>query len=229
MHIPDGYISPQTCGISFALMAPGWAWASRKLKRTLRTEQVPLLSMAAAFSFVIMMFNIPFPGGTTGHVVGGTLAAVVLGPAAAVMAISVALVIQALFFQDGGLLALGANCFNLALVGPLLGYWVYRVGSLGAPVSSSRHSFAAGAGAYAGINASGVATAIMLGIQPILYQSPEGQPLYCPYGLVEALSAIGVAHLLVFGWVEAVMTGLIIAYLQKSDIPLAFTASARAS
>ena len=112
MHIPDGYLGPPTSGTLFAVMIPFWIAASRIAKRTLRAKQVPLLAIGAAFSFVIMMFNVPIPGGSTGHAVGGVLVAILLGPWAAMIAITVALVIQALLFGDGGITAIGANCFN---------------------------------------------------------------------------------------------------------------------
>ena len=116
MHIPDGYLGPPTSGALFAVMIPLWIAAARIVKQTLRTKQVPLLAIGAAFSFVLMMFNVPIPGGSTGHAVGGVLVAILLGPWAAMIAITVALVIQALLFGDGGILAFGANCFNMAVV-----------------------------------------------------------------------------------------------------------------
>src|SRR5512137_1254541 len=127
MHIPDGYLGPATCAASFAAMAPVWALASHNVKKSLQARQVPLLGVAAAFCFVIMMFNIPIPGGTTGHAVGGVLAAILLGPWAACIAVSVTLVLQALLFGDGGITALGANCCTMAFVMPFTGYAVYRL------------------------------------------------------------------------------------------------------
>ena len=112
MHIPDGYLSPSTCAGLCAAAAPFWYVSLRRVKRVLHTRLVPLLSVFAAFSFIVMMFNLPLPGGTTGHAVGVAVAAIVLGPAASILAISTALVIQAIFFGDGGITAIGANCFN---------------------------------------------------------------------------------------------------------------------
>src|SRR4051794_3635198 len=100
MHIPDGYLSPSTCAGLYAAAAPFWYIALRRLKHTLTTRMIPLISVFAAFSFVIMMFNLPLPGGTTGHAVGMGIAAIVVGPWASVIAISVALLIQAVFFGD---------------------------------------------------------------------------------------------------------------------------------
>src|ERR1700681_3518985 len=131
MHIPDGYLSPSTCAALYAGATPFWYVSLQKLKRRLNSRAVPLLSLFAAFSFVIMMFNLPLPGGTTGHAVGIGIATVVLGPWASMLAISIALVIQAIFFGDGGITAIGANCFNMAIAGSLAAYACYRLGSWG--------------------------------------------------------------------------------------------------
>src|SRR5690349_10433919 len=143
MHIPDGYLSPSTCAAFYALSASAWWVALRKIKRLLNSRLIPLISVFAAFSFVIMMFNLPLPGGTTGHAVGMGIAAVVLGPWGSMLAISVALVIQALFFGDGGITTLGANCFNMAIAGSLVAYWVYRALAGRAPLTSARRVVAA--------------------------------------------------------------------------------------
>ncbi len=115
---------------------------------------IPLLSVFAAFSFVIMMFNLPLPGGTTGHAVGVAIAAIVLGPWASILAISIALAIQALFFGDGGITTLGANCFNMAIVGSLVAYAIYRTVAAGrAALTSQRRVVAAAVAGYLAINA----------------------------------------------------------------------------
>ena len=126
MHIPDGYLSPATCAALYASSAPFWYVALRRLKRLLSTKLIPLLSVFAAFSFVVMMFNLPLPGGTTGHAVGVSIASIVLGPWASILAISIALFIQAVFFGDGGITAFGANSFNMAIAGSLVAYFTYR-------------------------------------------------------------------------------------------------------
>src|ERR1700694_4498935 len=101
MHIPDGYLSPATCAALYAGSAPFWYTALKRVKTKLHPRLVPLLSLFAAFSFVIMMFNLPLPGGTTGHAVGIGIATVVLGPWAAILSISFAILDQVLFFGDG--------------------------------------------------------------------------------------------------------------------------------
>ncbi|HEY5575813.1 MAG TPA: energy-coupling factor ABC transporter permease, partial [Clostridiaceae bacterium] len=126
MHIPDNYLSPSTCFVMAAVMVPVWKRASAKTKEELSKKKMPLLGICAAFSFLIMMFNIPLPGGTTGHAIGAVLVAILLGPYEAVVAVTIALAIQALFFGDGGILAFGANCFNMAFIMPFTGYYIYR-------------------------------------------------------------------------------------------------------
>ena len=215
MHIPDGYLGPATCGFFYLLMLPVWTAASRIVKKTLNARQVPLLAIGAAFSFVIMMFNVPIPGGTTGHAVGGVLVAILLGPWAACIAITVALVIQALLFGDGGVTAIGANCFNMAFVLPFAGYYIYKAISCKSAISSNRRVIAAGIAGYAALNIAAGMTGFAFGLQPLLYRTPNGQALYCPYGLNVTLPVMLGEHLLVFGWVEAIVTALVIKYLQK--------------
>src|SRR5579871_6848469 len=127
MHIPDGYLSPATCAVLYAGSAPFWYTSLQKMKRALNTRMVPLLSVFAAFSFIMMMFNLPLPGGTTGHATGVGIAAIALGPWGSIFSISIALLIQALFFGDGGITALGANCFNMAIAGSLISFAFYRM------------------------------------------------------------------------------------------------------
>src|ERR1700745_488752 len=148
MHIPDGYLSPSTCAVLYAGAGAGWYSALRRIKRTLTARMVPMISVFAAFSFVVMMFNLPLPGGTTGHAVGMGMASVVLGPWISILAISMALFIQALFFGDGGITAFGANCFNMAIVGSLVAYWTYRLFSFHAATISIRRVIAAGFAGY---------------------------------------------------------------------------------
>ncbi len=213
MHIPDGYLGPPTSGALFAVMIPLWIAAARIVKQTLRTKQVPLLAIGAAFSFVLMMFNVPIPGGSTGHAVGGVLVAILLGPWAAMIAITVALVIQALLFGDGGILAFGANCFNMAVVLPFVGYGVYRLLRGSTPRDSRHGALAAGIAGYVGIVAASLFAGVEFGLQPLLHHTAEGQALYCPYGLKFAVPAMVGQHLLVFGWIEATVTAFVVKYL----------------
>ena len=170
MHIPDGYLSPSTCAVLYGAALPFWYGAFARVKWLLNTRLVPLLAVASAFCFVIMMFNIPLPGGTTGHAVGVGAAAIVLGPWASMLALSIALMIQAVFFGDGGITTLGANCFNMAVAGSLVAFLVYRLIAGRAELTSSRRTIAAALAGYAAINASAFLTACELGIQPLVFQ-----------------------------------------------------------
>lgn len=221
MHIPDGYLGPQTYSIAYAAVLPFWIAASRKLNRTLRSKQVPLLALSAAFSFVIMMFNVPIHwGGTTGHAVGAVLIAILMGPWAACIAVSIALIIQALLFGDGGITCIGANCLNMAVIMPFAGYGVYRLIAGRSDVKSPLRWIGGAIGGYIGLVTAAVATGFEFGIQPMISHDASGHALYAPYPLSVAVPAMALEHLLVFGIVEAVVTGLVIAYIQRTDISL---------
>src|SRR5450759_1637012 len=188
MHIPDGYLSPVTAAVLFLLMLPFWARGTRRLREKIASQneaarQVPLIALIAAFSFVIMLFNLPLPGGTTGHAVGGALAAIVLGPEIASVAISIALIIQALFFGDGGILAIGANCFNMAVVLPYVSYAIYRWLSAKSPITSRRRLVGAALGGWVGLTTAAFFAGVEFGIQPFLFHTANGTPLYAPYPL----------------------------------------------
>ena len=216
MHIPDGYLSPQTYIPLFGVSLVCWSVALKKLKKELSTRQVPYLAMAAVFSFLIMMFNIPIPGGTTGHAVGAGIIAVLLGPWTAVIAVSVVLIIQALVFGDGGITAIGANCFNLAVVMPFVAWWVFRLirGSSTAPRRLAVAAFFSG---YVSLTVSAILVALQLGIQPLIAHAADGRPLYSPYPLSVALPVMALEHLLLFSIVEGAMTVLLFKYFLKNE------------
>jgi cobalt/nickel transport system permease protein len=220
VHIPDGYLSPSTCGTLGAVMVPFWVLAGRRVRKIVKSRYVPYVALGASFSFIVMMFNIPVPDGTTAHGVAGTLTAILLGPWAAVISVSVALVIQALFFGDGGVLALGANCFNMALVLPFVGYGVYRAMTRNVTLTSRRRAVAAGLGAYVGLNVAAMCTAVEFGIQPDLFKASDGTPLYAPFHLAQTIPAMALAHLTVAGLVEFALTFGVVAFLQRANIPV---------
>ncbi|MEP6715778.1 MAG: cobalt transporter CbiM [Terriglobia bacterium] len=217
MHIPDGYLSPATCGALAAVSAPFWYVSLQRMKRLLNTRMIPLLSVFAAFSFIVMMFNLPLPGGTTGHAVGVGIATIVLGPWASILAISIALVIQAVFFGDGGITAIGANCFNMAIVASLTAWAVYRVVAGRSAIGSPRRIVAAALAGYLAINVAALAAAVELGIQPTFYHDASGAPLYAPYPLHIAIPAMMIGHLTVAGLAELVLSAGVVAYLQRAD------------
>jgi cobalt/nickel transport system permease protein len=221
VHIPDGYLGPQTYlplyGVSIGL----WAIAQKKLKKQLSLKHVPYLAMAAAFSFLIMMFNIPIPGGTTGHAVGSAIIAILLGPWTALLAVSVVLIIQALLFGDGGITAVGANCFNMAVVMPFVSYWIFKL-IKGKSVGGARLAVAAFFAGYFGLVVAALFTAVEFGIQPMIAAGPDGRPLYAPYPLSIAVPAMVSGHLFVFGIVEGFVTMLLLKYFLKHEPDLVY-------
>lgn len=213
-------MSPSTMGTLGLGMIPVWLAAAVKTAKSLKIKQVPLLSLGAAFSFVIMMFNIPLPNGTTLHPVGAALIAIVLGPWAATIGITIALVIQALFFGDGGVTAIGANSFNMAFAMSFVSYYTYRVISGRSPLTSVRRLAAGAVAGFAGLNVAALLTAVELGIQPLLFHAADGKALYFPYTLSQTIPFISIAHIAVGGPVEGIVTALVIAYFQKANLPM---------
>jgi cobalt/nickel transport system permease protein len=228
MHIPDNYLSPSTCGVMTAVMVPIWAYSLKKIKEEMPQDRIPLLGVGAAFAFLLMMFNIPLPGGTTGHAVGGTLIAILFGPYAACIAVSIALLIQAVLFGDGGILSFGANCFNMAFILPFTGYGIYKVLSRLIPGAAGEKAGIL-IGSYIGIVAASFCAAVEFGIQPMLFTDAAGQALYCPYPLGVSIPAMVIPHMLVAGIVEAAFTLAIYSFIQKSAPSLVQSQSQNAS
>jgi cobalt/nickel transport system permease protein len=126
MHIPDGFLDLKTAAATGVLSAAALGISLRRLNGSLPRKKVPLMGLAGAFVFAAQMVNFPVAGGTSGHLVGGVLASVLLGPAAGVVVITAVLIVQCLLFADGGIVALGANVFNMGVIGSAGGYAIYR-------------------------------------------------------------------------------------------------------
>ena len=188
------------------------------MEGTLKLKELPLLSLGAAFAFVIMMFNVPLPGGTSGHMAGAVVVAIVLGPWASVVALTVVLTLQALLFGDGGVTTLGANAFNVAFVMSFVGHYVYTLlcGSNSKEASVRRRTIAAAVAAYLAVNASALCAAFELGLQPLL--SGTGPVLYAPYSLGVTLPAMLLPHILFVGVIEALGTAMVVAYLFRAGV-----------
>ena len=216
MHIPDGYLAPQTTIPALAAMVPVWAVAFNKVKKKLSERRIPALALCAAFSFVIMMFNVPVAGGSSAHAVGAVFIAVLLGPWAATISVSTALLIQALVFGDGGIMAFGFNCFNMAVVMPFAGYYLYKLISGKSKLGSSRNLAGTFIGSYVGINAAAFCASVEFGIQPLLFKAADGAALYCPYPLSVSIPSMMFAHGLIAGPIDAIITTAAIAYIVKA-------------
>src|SRR6202142_3536175 len=224
MHIPDGYLSPVTCLMMFLIVLPFWVIGIRKIRERMSAKSVPLIALLAAFSFVIMMFNIPNPGGTTAHAIGATVAAIILGPEAATIVVSIALIIQAFFFGDGGITALGANSFNMAVIVPYIAYAIYRAFSKDQPLASSRRLIGSAVGGWTGVTVAAFFAGVEFGVQPLLFKAADGTPLYAPYPLAISIPAMVIPHALLASVAEGLIAALVVAYLQRSNISVLETA-----
>lgn len=159
LHIPDGFLSPVVSLICWAITVATLALAVSRTNKALGEKQVPLMGIMAAFIFAAQMLNFPVAGGTSGHLLGGALAAIVLGPWAGMLVMTAVIAVQALLFQDGGLLVMGANILNMGLITALIGYGLYR----GVSKSSRGTKLAAvGVAAWLSVMAGALATALQL-------------------------------------------------------------------
>jgi cobalt/nickel transport system permease protein len=210
MHIPDGYLSPATVAISYAVMIPLWAYGFKKLKEKLNEKTLPLLGTLSALSFLIMMFNIPVPGGTSGHAIGTSLLAIMFGPWVAFISVSFVLLIQAVVFGDGGMSTWAVNSFDMAFVAAFVAYYVFYL-------LKDKTKFAPFIAGYIAINVAAFSDAVILGIQPIFWHDADGKPLYFPFDLKVAIPAMMAAHLGVFGVIEGVFTQIVYAFLKKRE------------
>lgn len=209
MHIPDGYLSPTVVIVTYAIALPLWIYGFKKLKTTLNEETLPLIGVLSAMSFIIMMLNIPIPGGTSGHAVGAVLIAILFNPWIAFISISVVLLIQAIIFGDGGISTFATNALTMGFVGSFVGYYIFE--------AFKKYKFAPYLAGWAGIVASSLLAAILLGIEPIFW-TKNGMPLYFPFGLKTTIPALVGAHMLFFGVVEAIFTGLIYNYVKNKNM-----------
>lgn len=128
MHIPDGFLDIPVSLLTYVISAAILALAVVKSRRDLDDKTAPLAGLTAVFVFAAQMINFPVGAGTSGHLIGGALAAILVGPWVGMLVISVVLVVQALLFADGGLTALGANVLNMAVVATVVGWLVFRLG-----------------------------------------------------------------------------------------------------
>lgn len=126
LHIPDGFLSLPIILLTWVLAIALIAISLNRVQEDYQERAVPLMGVCAAFIFAAQMINFPIPGGTSGHLLGGTFAGVLLGPWAGTLVVTVVFIVQATLFQDGGLTVLGANIVNMGLIGTFGGYYLYR-------------------------------------------------------------------------------------------------------
>lgn len=202
MHIPDGFLDLRTAATAGVLAGACLAWALRDVRRHLPARRVPLIGLAAAFVFAAQMLNFPVAAGTSGHLIGAALATVLLGPGAAVVAMTAVLLLQCLMFADGGVTALGANVLNMAVIAPAVACGVYVALRRLAGTGMRATLFAAGCAAWCSTIAAAVACAAQLAASGIV-----------PWRTV--LPAMGGVHMLI-GLGEAVITMLVLAVVMRA-------------
>ena len=229
MHIPDGYLSPVTSHHHVPHRPAILGHRRQEAAREDDRQECPLDRPDRGLFVRDHDVQRADPGGTTAHAVGGALAAIILGPEIATMAVSIALVIQAFFFGDGGILALGANCFNMAVVLPYVSYAIYQA-HLEKPAGhlQTAHRRGCALGGWAGLTVAAFFAGVEFGIQPLFFHTANGTPLYAPYPLSVSIPAMVIAHALIASAVEALVTALVVAYLQRANQPaLEFRQEAR--
>lgn len=198
MHIPDGFLNVTTVATTYVISAGSVGTAVRMVNKKLGEKQVPLMGILAAFIFAAQMLNFPIAGGTSGHLIGAALAAILLGPWSAILIMSIVLIAQSLIFQDGGLLALGANILNMAIIASFSSYYIYRLVTSIAGNSRKGQLAGAFAGAWVSVFLAAIACAIELaisGTSPIQVALPAMAGVHALIGIGEGLITTAVLSL----------------------------------
>ena len=198
LHIPDGFISAPVAATGWLVSAGIIAFAVRRTDHNLEERAVPLMGVLAAFIFAAQMVNFPVVGGTSGHLIGGALAAILLGPWAAIIVMTAVVGLQALLFQDGGFAALGVNVLNLSVLSVVVATVIHR-GAVAAGASGVLLTIAVFAAAWFSVEAAAVATAIQLAISntsPAAVALPALMGVHALIGVGEAFITIGALGLI---------------------------------
>ena len=193
MHIPDGFLNVATVATTYAVSAGGVSYAVKETNKKLREKHIPLMGVLAAFIFAAQMLNFPIAGGTSGHLIGAALAAILLGPWAAVLIMSCVLIAQSLIFQDGGLLALGANVLNMGIIASLSGYYLYRLASWALGQSRKGRLIGGFIGAWGSVLLASIICAIELsvsGATPFVVALPAMAGVHALIGIGEGLITV---------------------------------------
>jgi cobalt/nickel transport system permease protein len=199
MHIPDGFIAPQFYLPAYAAAGVGWWWAARGLRARIDPEQVPRLAALTALSYGLGLVMLPLPGGTSGHVIGVALLALVFGLRPAFLAYTLVLVLQSLLIGAGGITALPVNALAIGLAGAACALGIFRL------LRGLHETLAVALAAWCSVVVSAVLVALTLGVQPLIARHPDGTPLFFPFGLEITVPAVLLPHALI-GVAEALLT-----------------------
>ncbi|ODS42189.1 MAG: cobalamin biosynthesis protein CbiM [Candidatus Altiarchaeales archaeon IMC4] len=188
MHIPDGFLSAPVWAAMWIATIVIMGYAVMRTNRKLGEKHIPMMGVLAAFIFAGQMLNTPVAGGTSGHMLGGVLSASILGPLAASVIMATVFIVQAIFFQDGGITTLGANIFNMGFIGTIFGYYVYR--SVSGAIGGQRGRYIGlGVAAWLAVVLASAACAIELaasGTVPLNVALPAMVGIHSIVGLIEA-------------------------------------------
>lgn len=209
MHIPDGFISPKVYIPAYIFSSGLWIYSIKKIKNFLKSEILPFISALTSFSFILMMITIPLPGGTTAHCIGIGPLSVLFGPIVSFLCISFVLLIQALFFGNGGITTLPINSITIGFIGSLTIYFFYKLFGKFKKAGVFFSSFS-------GIIISAFLLAVVLGIQPLIAIDSNGKPLFFPFGLKVTIPAMLIPHIFV-GIAEGILTVIALEVLKKFD------------
>lgn len=205
MHIPDGFLSPQTYLPAAAVAVGAWAWTARELRSRLDETLIPRLAMLTALAYGLGLVMLPLPGGTSGHALGVAMLALLFGLRLAFLAYSGVLLLQALLFGAGGLTALPVNALAMGLAGGATAIATFRL------LNRLDETLAVTVATWLSVMVSGALVAGVLGIQPLVAHQPDGAPLFFPFGLAITLPAVLLPHALI-GIGEAALTLLVWRY-----------------
>lgn len=208
MHIPDGFLSPQTYLPAYAVAAVAWAWAARGLADRLDETTVPQLAAMTALSYGLGLVMLPIPGGTSGHLIGVAMLATLFGVRLAFLAYSMLLLLQSLLFGAGGITALPVNALAIGLAGAAVAQGVFRA------LRRWNEGAAVGIAAWCAVMVPALLVGAVLGIQPMVAHRPDGSPLFFPFGLSIVLPAVLLPHLLI-GLGEAALTVAVWRFARK--------------
>jgi cobalt/nickel transport system permease protein len=206
MHVPDGFLSPQITLPAYAVSAPLWVWAARRHFGRASTESLPVIGSLTALAFVIQTIMIPVPGGTSTHLVGVTLLALLYHPLVAFVCESLVLLVQALFFGAGGITVLGVNALAMGLLGPLAGWLAWKA------LRRVGEKVAVFVAAWISMQVAALAVAGALGLQHALSES------YFPMPFAVILPATMVPSLTVAGLAEGAYTVFALSLLRKARL-----------
>ena len=209
MHIPDGFITPITAAVMFGISIPLLAFSWKKVRADYPKSFAPLLAISSAFIFAAQMINFPIILGTSGHLVGGTFLAILLGPWAGMLSMTIVLLMQAVFFADGGLIAFGANVFNMAIVGALSYFFVKLINRK----STSTRRFASSVflASWLSVVLGSLAAALQIGVSPVFAEAG---------GIMVTIPAMLFWHVLI-GLGEGAITTSLLLSLQRLQPALA--------